>query len=77
MAGKVLRYQFKVEKGYLRRLQFVNSVSINKSYKVTLVNYLEYEEIDQKGNQYVNTLKTDIQLSPENVAKLMRGGNDR
>ena len=52
----------------------MNGVPINKSHKATLVNYLEYVEVDPKGNKYNNTWITDIQLSRENVAKVMRGG---
>ncbi|WP_172807577.1 hypothetical protein, partial [Endozoicomonas ascidiicola] len=39
---------------------------INKSHQETLVNYLEYVEIDPKGNKYVNTWITNIQLTQEN-----------
>lgn len=73
-AGKVSRYQYTDEKGYLHWFRFVNGVPINKSHKETLVNYLEYVEVDPKGNKYVNTWITDIPLSQENVAKVMRGG---
>jgi len=73
-AGKVERYQFTDEKGYQHWFRFVNGAPINKSHKETLVNYLEYVETDPKGRKYVNTWITDIQLTQENVAKVMRGG---
>lgn len=77
-AGQVVRYQYTDEKGYRHWFRFVNDVSINKSHKETLVNYLEYIEIDPKGNKkYVNTWITDIKLTRENVAKVMRGGRAR
>ncbi|WP_051786584.1 hypothetical protein [Endozoicomonas numazuensis] len=73
-ADKVKRYQFTDEKGHKHWFRFVNNVSINKSHKKTLINYLEYVETDPKGKKYVNTWITDIQLTQENVAKVMRGG---
>ncbi|WP_299735785.1 transposase [uncultured Endozoicomonas sp.] len=76
-AGKVKRYYYADENGYQHWFRFVNGVSINKSHKETLVNYLEYVETDPKGNKYVNTWITDIQLTEENVAKVMRGGRAR
>ena len=77
-ADKVVRYQYTDEKGYRHWFRFVNDVPINKSHKETLVNYLEYVEIDPKGNKkYVNTWITDIKLTQENVAKVMRGGRAR
>ncbi|WP_209276324.1 transposase [Thalassotalea sp. G20_0] len=77
-ADKVVRYQYTDEKGYRHWFRFVNDVPINKSHKETLVNYLEYVEIDPKGNKkYVNTWITDIKLTLENVAKVMRGGRAR
>ena len=77
-ADQVVRYQYTDEKGYRHWFRFVNDVPINKSHKETLVNYLEYVEIDPKGNKkYVNTWITDIKLTLENVAKVMRGGRAR
>ena len=52
--SKVCRYQYTDDKGYLHWLPFVNSVSVNKSHKDVLVNYLEYVEIDPKGNRLAN-----------------------
>ena len=76
-AGKVQRYQFTDEKGYKHWFRFVNDVPINKSHKETLVNYLEYVETDPKGNTRPGMWVTDIQLTEENVAKVMRGGRAR
>ena len=52
----------------------MNGAPINKSHKETLVNYLEYVEVDPKGNKYVNTWINDILLSQESVANVVRGG---
>ncbi|WP_422445563.1 hypothetical protein [Endozoicomonas sp. ALB091] len=77
-ADQVVRYQYTDEEGYRHWFRFVNDVPVNKSHKETLVNYLEYVEIDPKGNKkYVNTWITDIKLTRENVAKVMRGGRAR
>ncbi len=60
---------------YPSLLQFDRDCVKNKE---TLVNYLEYVEIDPKGNKkYVNNWITDIKLTRENVAKVMRGGRAR
>lgn len=72
-ADKVARYHYTDEKGYQHWFRFVNDVPVNKSHKETLVNYLEYVEVDPKGKNYVNTWITDIRLTQESVAKVMRG----
>lgn len=48
-ADKVVRYHYTDEKGYQHWFRFVNDVSVNKSHKETMVNYLEYVEVDPKG----------------------------
>lgn len=71
---KVSRYEFTDEDGFKHWFRFVNGVSINKSHKDVLVNYLEYVSVSPKGKKYVNTWVTDIELTEESVAKVMRGG---
>ena len=71
---KVSRYEFTDEDGFKHWFRFVNGVSINKSHKDVLVNYLEYVSVSPKGKKYVNIWVTDIELTEESVAKVMRGG---
>ncbi len=72
-ADEVLRYQFTDEDGCQHWFRFINGVSINKSHKDVLVNYLEYVEVSPKNKKYTNTWVTDIKLAEESVAKVMRG----
>ena len=74
IAGKVSRYKFTDEDGYQHWFRFANNVPINKSHQDVLVNYLEYVETHPNGKKYVNTWVTDIEITEENVTKVMRGG---
>ncbi len=74
IAGKVTRYEFTDEDGYRHWFRFINGVPINKSHQDILVNYLEYVEISPNDKKYTNTWVTDIEITKESVAKIMRGG---
>jgi hypothetical protein len=70
---KVTRLEFTDENGYKHWFRFINGVSINKSHKDVLVNYLEYVETSPKGKKYTNVWVTDIEITGENATKIMRG----
>jgi hypothetical protein len=57
--------------------KFVNQVPLNKSNPDLLVNVLEYSQIDK--NEKITTFSwvTDIEITKENVFKLMRAGRAR
>ena len=74
---KVTDFQFTDEEGYQHTFKFVNGVAINHSHPDLLVNCLQYIEISPKGKSYSNTWVTDINLTKENVEKVMRGGRAR
>jgi hypothetical protein len=63
--------------GILRGYRFINQVSINKTHKELLVNYLEYWEVDQKGKTKNFNWITDITLSRNTVYHVMRAGRSR
>jgi hypothetical protein len=61
-----------------RGFRFINNLSLNKSNKDVLVNFLEYWEIDETGEEVVYfTWVTDIFLTKENVFAIMRAGRAR
>ena len=58
--------------------RFINNLPLNKSSADVLVNFLEYWEIDEKGkNTAYFTWVTDIELTENNVLKIMRAGRAR
>lgn len=61
-----------------RGFRFINNLSLNKSNKDVLVNFLEYWEIDENGKQVIYfTWVTDIFLTKDNVFAIMRAGRAR
>lgn len=57
--------------------RFVNGISLNKSHPDLLVNMLEYWQVDDDGKELHFTWVTDIQLTCDNVYKIMRAGRAR
>jgi hypothetical protein len=61
-----------------RGYRFVNDIPLNKTYPDLLVNFLEYWEVDEAGNQTAYfTWITDIRLSENTAHEVMRGGRAR
>jgi len=63
---------------------FVNKVQLNKSNPDVVVNFLEYWQIslDDQGNEIHKKQKhfgwvTDLEITPDNVYEIMRGGRAR
>lgn len=75
----------KVKKEVVERYRFKNGVSLNERAKDVKTNFIEYWEtiswIDQKGREKKEEVHfswvTDLQVTAENVEKLMRGGRAR
>jgi hypothetical protein len=61
-----------VEHGF----RWVNALPLNKTHPQLRVNVLEYWEIDGARQRLFSGI-TDIELTPENVEPLMRGGRAR
>ena len=64
------------EKGLIHRFHFVNQLPLNESNADVLVNFLEYWEITDQGEQHFSWI-TDLSIEQSNVYPLMRGGRAR
>ena len=74
--GEVRRFTYTDKKGHQHWFRYVNGVPLNKSHPDLLVNYLEYMEVDSKGNlAYHNSWVTSLPLKNYMYCmKVMRGG---
>ena len=74
--GKVQRFTYTDRKGHQHWFRYVNSIPLNKSHPDLLVNYLEYMEVNSKGNLcYHNSWVTSLTLQNYMYCmKVMRGG---
>ena len=73
--GNGIEYEFN-KAGILHRFRFVNQLPLNASHPDLLVNFLEYWEITDKGEQYFSWI-TDFTIERHNVYTLMRAGRAR
>ena len=64
------------EDGVHHFFRFINGVPLNESNEDLKVNFLDYCEISQKGEQHF-TWVTDIEIDSENVMAVMKGGRAR
>lgn len=69
--------EFIGEKGVKKRYKFINNVPLNDTNFECEVNFLEYWETSAKGVTTHFSWVTDIELKPENVEKIVRGGRAR
>lgn len=75
MSNDVKEYKESVD-GVYHFFRFINDVPLNESSENLKVNFLDYSEISNKGEQHF-TWVTDIELNSENVFDVMRGGRAR
>jgi hypothetical protein len=68
---------FHSKDGTEHRFCYANEVPLNDTAFETKVNFLEYWEIDTKGKQQHFSWVTDIEITPHNLMKLMRGARAR
>ena len=73
--GRSIEHEF-TKNGITHRFHFVNEVPLNASNPDVLVNFLEYWEISDKGEQYFAWI-TDFTIEHHNVYTLMRAGRAR
>jgi len=74
-AGRSIEHEF-TKNGVLHRFHFVNQVPLNASNPDLLVNFLEYWEVTDKGEQHFSWI-TDFTIERSNVYTLMRAGRAR
>jgi hypothetical protein len=74
-AGRSTEFERQAE-GVTHRFHFVNQVPLNESHPELLVNFLEYWEITDQGEQHFSWV-TDITITAHNAYALMRGGRAR
>lgn len=74
-AGRSTEFEMR-EAGVSHRFHFVNQVPLNESHPDLLVNFLEYWERTDHGEQHFSWI-TDITITQQNADALMRGGRAR
>jgi hypothetical protein len=66
------------EKGLVHKFRFINDLALNESNEDVRVNLLRYEQFDPKKTQTITwSWVTDIELTKENIFKIMRAGRAR
>jgi hypothetical protein len=70
-------HEIRTEDGYIHQFKFLNRVSLNKSNPDVIVNVLEYRQTDHKGKETNFSWVTNIEITENNVFKIMRGGRAR
>jgi hypothetical protein len=70
-------HEIRTEDGYIHQFRFINRVSLNKSNPDVIVNVLEYRQTDHKGKETNFSWVTNIEITENNVFKIMQGGRAR
>ena len=70
-------YQTQDEDGTIHKYRYHNNIPLNDANFDLEVNSLIYEEISPKGKKKTFSWVTDIMLSENTVAIIMRGGRSR
>ncbi len=73
--GRSVEHEFG-KNGITHRFNFVNQMPLNASHPDLLVNFLEYWEVTDKGEQYFSWI-TDFTIERHNAYTLMRAGRAR
>ena len=76
-AGKLENLDTSDSKRKAHFFTFINGVPLNKSNPDLLINILEYVEIDHNEKMTTFSWVTDIELTEDNVATIMRAGRAR
>jgi hypothetical protein len=70
-------FEYTDKNGTHHKFSFVNNVPLNDSHSDLKVNFLEYWETDKKEKVKHFTWVTNVEISINNVSKLMRGARAR
>ena len=65
------------DKGVIRGCRFINNVPLNTEHKDLLVNFIDYWEIHPNGDTFTYACITDLPLTANNVAEVVRAGRAR
>lgn len=77
-SGRATVVSWTDQKKVQHEITFINQVPLNESHPDLLVNFLEYIQSDADGKQLKHfTWVTDLQITKENCAWLVRGGRAR
>jgi len=74
---EVSRMEVKDGKGRLHVYEWINEVPLNGNADTLWVNYFEYWIIDKGKTTYHNSWVTDMHITEQNVAELVKGGRCR
>src|SRR4030043_2313317 len=74
---EVSRMQVKDAKGRLHVYEWINEVPLNGNADTLWVNYFEYWIIDKGKTTYHNSWVTDMHITEQNVAELVKVGRCR
>ncbi len=74
---EVSRMEVKDGKGRLHVYKWINEVPLNGNADTLWVNYFEYWIIDKGKTTYHNSWVTDMHITEQNVAELVKGGRCR
>ncbi len=71
-------FEYVDESGYIHRFKYVNDLPLNESNEHLRINLLEYEEVNNKTGKVLNfSWVTNIDLTVDNIRKIMRAGRAR
>ncbi|MEZ4743862.1 MAG: transposase [Bdellovibrionota bacterium] len=78
LAGSDRKFIEVHEGNLLHRFYYVNNLGLNEANEDFRVNFLEYEQYDEKKKKTIKfSWVTDLEITEENVMKIMRGGRAR
>jgi hypothetical protein len=75
--GQTQEMEITDEKGLLRGFRFANDVPLNHEHRDLKVNFIDYWEKAANGKTYQYACVTDIALTADNVADVVRAGRTR
>jgi hypothetical protein len=75
--GSTHEFQQVDEKGLVRGYRFRNHVPLNSEHRDLLVNFIDYWEIRPNGTTFMYACVTDLLLTADNVAEIVRAGRAR
>ena len=75
--GTTTEFEQTGEDGVLRGYRFRNDVPLNNEHKDLKVNFIDYWETKPNGKSFLYACVTDLSLTADNVAEIVRAGRAR